>query len=721
MSTQASKLKELQQAFITADKDGDRLLNKVEFTQFVQIGYRKPCPDGMYENLCQHFNRDPTIGIDWNTARAVWQQAQKQSSNPGKSPSPQQPTASPSPPKPQNGTIPNATSTIKQAFIQCDKDGDGLLNKAEFHEFVKVGFKKPSVPNGMYEQVCGHFKKDPNQGVDWLSAYTLWKQSNPASLAKKPANTATNNTTSNSKDQQSESGSPRKTKTPPPDNKGRARPPPIKRMQTEIGIPSSKEHHKSALAGLASPGALSPAKSTGNLIDKHNDAYSGSSALTERNLRALDKGTYSRERAEDEVSVESDNQSFRSSNRRLRRAMSNTGRGSFDDGPDASQMVVQMMETKVKNLQNQLKLERTKRKKTEELAQSLLTQNEEYKKQVADLQGANSKFRGESKAIKDQLRKLKQQVDDDRQTIKHLTTQRTTMKTERDEAYEILSKLEKEHAMMVKKEKAKHKAEMEKLSAGFLQSLGAEPGKDVTTVIRELRQSNKSLRGRVETLAATLERKNASLLEALKAVDTIAMEDEKKESTNYQAQSAEAGSASATTANGQHAGNGKMRERLRHSFHERRKSLTTSLRNLKNKSSQHQNQNLYDDEASNSGGLTGLPRPPKRRNSQVGLNGNPHHRPTATFFKRAAGDNNDENELNADNAKNGKELQFVSQKLTHDVANKTEAIENLEATNTALMEQMQKMQKEMNSLKQHQTNDDKHANTNSNDNITDLP
>merc|ERR1712154_562950 len=39
-----------------------------------------------------------------------------------------------------------------------------------------------------------------------------------------------------------------------------------------------------------------------------------------------------------------------------------------------------------------------------------------------------------------------------------------------------------------------------------------------------------------------------------------------------------------------------------------------------------------------------LPKPPKRRNSQVGLNGysltpkkGPHHRPTATFFKKAVG------------------------------------------------------------------------------------
>ena len=88
------------------------------------------CPKDMYANLCRHFQKDPTIGIDWKTAREVWVQAQ------GKS-------KSPSPPKPQNGkSNANPSNQIKQAFIQCDKDADGFLNKAEFHQFVKVGFKK---------------------------------------------------------------------------------------------------------------------------------------------------------------------------------------------------------------------------------------------------------------------------------------------------------------------------------------------------------------------------------------------------------------------------------------------------------------------------------------------------------------------------------------------------------------------------------------------------
>merc|ERR1712039_180494 len=106
------------------------------------------------------------------------------------------------------------------------------------------------------------------------------------------------------------------------------------------------------------------------------------------------------------------------------------------------------METKIKNLQNSLKIERTKRKKTEELAQRALTENEQYKKQIGDVQLSHSKMKAENKTIKDQLRKLKQIVDDDRQTIKHLNQQRNAMKAERDESFSLLTKIEKEHSMM---------------------------------------------------------------------------------------------------------------------------------------------------------------------------------------------------------------------------------------------------------------------------------
>ena len=66
-------------------------------------------------------------------------------------------------------------------------------------------------------------------------------------------------------------------------------------------------------------------------------------------------------RGDDEVSVESD-RSYRSrtAHKRERSRTIHRGNGSFDDGPDASQMVVQMMESKVKTLQNQLRIRKNK-------------------------------------------------------------------------------------------------------------------------------------------------------------------------------------------------------------------------------------------------------------------------------------------------------------------------------------------------------------------------
>ena len=101
----------------------------------------------MYANLCRHFNRDPTIGIDWKTAREVWVQAQQGQQSKPPPPSKQLQN--------QNGksSISNPSHIIKQAFIQCDKDADGFLNKAEFHEFVKVGFKKVCVYIHKHSQI----------------------------------------------------------------------------------------------------------------------------------------------------------------------------------------------------------------------------------------------------------------------------------------------------------------------------------------------------------------------------------------------------------------------------------------------------------------------------------------------------------------------------------------------------------------------------------------
>ena len=132
----------------------------------------------------------------------------------------------------------------------------------------------------MYEQVCGHFKKDVNVGIDWLSVFALWKQSNPNAVAPRSQNTAS-----------VESGSPKKNKTPPPKKSNLHRPPNLRRVQTQAGgmgtnnnTQKDKPPPKSRLGKM---GNLSPTKSTGNLMGKHrsNNSMSGSgSALTADNL-----------------------------------------------------------------------------------------------------------------------------------------------------------------------------------------------------------------------------------------------------------------------------------------------------------------------------------------------------------------------------------------------------------------------------------------------------
>ena len=134
----------------------------------------------------------------------------------------------------------------------------------------------------MYEQVCTHFKKDPTKGIDWLSCFALWKQSNP-SAAKSNPNTAS-----------VESGSPKKNKTPPPKKptNNQARPPNLRRVQTTAITTGNKQssssnNNKDKLSSLGRPGQLSPSRSTGNVMNRHRsqESLSGSgSALTERNL-----------------------------------------------------------------------------------------------------------------------------------------------------------------------------------------------------------------------------------------------------------------------------------------------------------------------------------------------------------------------------------------------------------------------------------------------------
>merc|ERR1719204_1697472 len=75
---------------------------------------------------------------------------------------------------------------------------------------------------------------------------------------------------------------------------------------------------------------------------------------------------------------------------------------------------------------------------------------------------------------------------------------------------------------------------------------------------------------------------------------------------------------------------------------------------------------------------------------------------TAEFLRNLAGNkvaafhrHGEHKELSRENAKHMKELEFLSQKLSNDVASKTESIANLSTANTVLLEQMQKMKAEM--------------------------
>ena len=69
------KLDDLQKAFQNADTDKKGLLTEFSFKEFVQIGFKKECPDGMYGYLCSHYQVDPAQGLTWNTALTIWKES----------------------------------------------------------------------------------------------------------------------------------------------------------------------------------------------------------------------------------------------------------------------------------------------------------------------------------------------------------------------------------------------------------------------------------------------------------------------------------------------------------------------------------------------------------------------------------------------------------------------------------------------------------------------
>jgi len=72
-------------------------------------------------------------------------------------------------------------------------------------------------------------------------------------------------------------------------------------------------------------------------------------------------------------------------------------------------------------------------------------------------------------------------------------------------------------------------------------------------------------------------------------------------------------------------------------------------------------------------------------------------------------DNDNNHDLNA------KEMQILSQKLSFDVANKTQSIQNLEIANTVLLGQMQKMKMEMDEMEKEKNKYDQNKYGNNND------
>jgi len=75
------QLKKLEETFKNADNDKNGLLNSSEFKEFITLAYNKPCPDGMYEYICNHYEKDLNSGIDWSIARDVWLQANNNNNN----------------------------------------------------------------------------------------------------------------------------------------------------------------------------------------------------------------------------------------------------------------------------------------------------------------------------------------------------------------------------------------------------------------------------------------------------------------------------------------------------------------------------------------------------------------------------------------------------------------------------------------------------------------
>jgi len=377
-------------------------------------------------------------------------------------------------------------------------------------------------------------------------------------------------------------------------------------------------------------------------------------------------------------------------------------------GVDASSMMVEVLSNKNKNLQSQLVAERKRRKKTEEIAQRVLEQSEEYKDEA-------QRLRAENKTIKDQLRKFKTIIDDDRTTIKHLKLQRNAMKAERDETFSLVNTLDKEHGNKLKKLQSKHRQQIEKITKGFLQTLGVDPDdeRDVSMILRDLKADKEDLNNQVDILGVSLARKQQSLWEALQAVDNIAMEDETLHEELEHLRHLEGGGGGSSGMSTTVAIKEKLR-RMSHSFQIQRRGSLAAFSGLGS-------MDAAEESAIVSGGFIGVspidddePLTPNSYTSPMEAHLSTKDRDrrrdsevlTAEFLRNLPGRGGStgphsrfmqpkRKELTMQNAKHMKELEFLSQKLSSDVADKTQSIANLSTANSVLLDQMQKMKVEM--------------------------
>eukprot|EP01083_Nonionella_stella_P046496 124521_1 len=485
---------------------------------------------------------------------------------------------------------------LRDAFTTADKNDDDLLNSDEFMEFVEIAYHKQCPPQ-MYQTICARFKRDVLLGIDWNTAKTIYVQAN--NHPKAPSESVTQSGAAMAQEAQ------KKTKRYSKTN-------------------SSSNHSDSS-----------------HFIRQHSITMSQSSVISE-----LEADTAKPLRLQRASTMSSTGLHRKSTNSLSFEANVCVG--------DTSSMIVDILDHKNKSLQNKLSKERTKRKKTEEIAQSLLKQNEEYRGAMERLENVSCALRAQNKTLNAKVVRLERTVDEEKNSIKYLHEKEKSMQCEVDEAYNLWTKMEK-------KLKQKHAAEMSKLYSGLVESIPS------TTVIATLKNNNIELKNTVDTLAESLARKQQSLIEALQAVDNIASNDEK---THQQLEQIKLQSNENEE--------GKIRKTLKQ-WNQRRKSIKISRKlSIRRKASS-------DDEVSRSvDGSTASDM----------MN--------AAFFKRvnAAAENKADEELNVDNAKNVVEMHFLSQQLSRDVANKTQSIENLEMANTVLFEQMAKMKQQMHQMKE---------------------